>query len=88
MVRFKPERARAQAVLPRLFECFRVGDTRSTGQCIGMLHCFGYFLTVARAVAGPAPALADKHAPGRRPYLPAAFRVRRAGVADRQAVGV
>ncbi len=52
-----------------------------------MLHCFGYFLTVARAVAGPAAALADKHAPGRRPYLPAAFRVRRAGVADRQAVG-
>ncbi len=53
-----------------------------------MLHRFGYFLTVARAVAGLAAALADEHAPGKRPYLPATFRVRRAGVADRQAVGV
>jgi len=53
-----------------------------------MLHRFGYFLTVARAVAGPAVALADKHAPGKRPYLPAVFGVRRAGVADWQAVGV
>ena len=88
MVRFKPERARAQAVLPRLFECFRVGDTIPTGQCIGMLHRFGYFLTVARAVAGPAAAPADKLAPGKRPHLLAALRVTRAGVADRQAVGV
>jgi hypothetical protein len=88
MVRFKPDRARAQAVLPRLFECFRAGDTNSTGQCIGMLHRFGHFLTVARAVPGLAVALADELAPGKRPYLPATFRVRRAGVADRQAVGV
>lgn len=88
MVRFKPERARAQAVLRRLFECFRVGDTSSTRQCIGMLHRFGHFLTVARAVAGLAAALADEHAPGKRPYLPVTFRVRRAGVADRQAIGV
>ncbi len=53
-----------------------------------MLHRFGYFLTVARAVVGSAAALADKHAPGKRPYLPAVFRVRGTGVADRQAVGV
>lgn len=53
-----------------------------------MFPRFAYFLMASRALAGLALALADGQAAGRGRQLPVSLRVRRAGVADRQAVGV